>query len=96
MIGVLKGNRKNNIQQCGDIQGKTQCFSRERKKLLKFIGRKKESTAEYITKHQLFQGQKGQPACLAHCLAVNGTCGTIVQRKSGIKAAELQAPLPYT
>lgn len=70
---------------------------RGKKKLLKFIGRKKESTAEYITQHQLFQGQE-RSDCSSGTLSSSqwDWWDYIVQEKPGIKAAEWQAPNPYT
>ncbi len=93
-IGVLKGNGRNNILQCRDTECKDSVLGqRGEKKLLKFIGWKKESTTEYITQHQLFQGQERSDCS-------SGTQSNsqwdwwdyIVQEKSGIKAAERQAP----
>lgn len=65
--------------------------------MLKFIGRKKESTAEYITQHQLFQGQE-RSDCLSGTLSGSqwDWWDYIVQEKPRIKAAEWQAPNPYT
>lgn len=97
-IGVLKGNGRSNILQCRDTEWKTQCLCRdEEKKLLKFIGWKKESTAEYITQHQLFQGQQ-RSDCSSGTLSSSqwDWWDYTEQEKSGITAAEWQAPNAYT
>lgn len=68
---------------------------KKKKKLLKFIGRKKESTVEYITQHQLFQGHQ-RSDCLSGTMSGSQWhwWNHTGQGKSGIKSSRVASVKP--